>query len=71
MGFTSGNPGGNNPRSLYSSSHFYMPGGRGAVADPISAAIAEVALLAMPAGAILRIARGSKLLGALSHVRRP
>ena len=71
MSFVSGNPGGNNPSSLYSQSHFYMPGGRGAVADPISIFIAEIALLAIPGGPLLRAVRGSKLLAALSHVRRP
>ena len=71
MSFVSGNPGGSNPSSLYSQSHYYMPGGRGDVGDPISIAIAEIALLAIPGGPLLRAARGSRSLAALSHMRRP
>jgi hypothetical protein len=39
--------------------------------NPVSMAIAELALLAIPGAPILRAARGSRLLAALSHMRRP
>jgi len=39
--------------------------------DPISQAIAQAFLLAIPGGPVLRVARGSKILAGLSHLRRP
>ena len=40
-------------------------------ANPVSQVIGELALMAIPAGPLIRLARGSKVLAALSHARRP
>ena len=39
--------------------------------DPIAQAIAEMFLLAIPGAPLVRLAKGSKILAGLSHLRRP